>query len=679
MSLTHRLASTRNALLPALLSLPLLAGCGTSSNTADSGATDSGDGAQAGSNIDPLLAAAGVTELDLAGPHDPPRDTFNPDKSDGKPALGGRVIQHIASEPPNLNFAVENSAVIRWIHREIHANLLEFNMATWEYEPVMATGYTVEDQLFLKDGADQPDVVESAGSSVLYGKVVDDGDAYTIESGSPHNDITPRRVPKDQVERVERGTVWTFDLRNGVKWHDGHPFDVNDVLFSYEIYSNPHVDCDEKRATMEVLTNAEIVDENAIRFFYKEQYFRAVAVFEYCLLPSHLYNLKDPDCKDHNPNATDEEIGDYINDNPHNLDWVGLGPYELTSWERGRFLEAKKFDGYFDSDPKASGYLDTIRWTHVDDDNLAFQALLNGEVDIFDRVKSEDFLGAATQQDIFVENFYKSYTYVGNLGYTGWNMLRPQLSDVRVRAALSHGFDVREWIRTNYEGLALPATSSQFRFGPAYNQDVEVVEYSVEKAQELLAEAGWYDRDGDGVADKDGQPLEIEVLMPSGNKASEKLLQKMQESYEKIGVRVTIMSLEWAQFLERILDRDFDACNLAWSLTNVESDPFSLWHSSEAEPGKRTSNHSGMADEEVDRLIEAIRRELDDDKRHAMFMQLHERIYNMHPYLFGWNTPRKIAFNKNIQGVKLYKFNPGYRLRDMYYVEGTPGTRAIGS
>ena len=648
-----------------------------------SGSGDDAPAAASQVEIDPELAQAGVTPLDLAGPHDPPLDFFNPERDQPvKPAMGGRVIQHIASEPPNLNFAVENSAVIRWIHRNVHSGLLEFNMSTWKYEPTLATGYTVEDMVVLKDGANQPGAVESTGHRILYGNVTEDGDSYVVTAGSPHNDMAEQRVPKTDVESVQRGTVFTFDLRPGVTWHDGHPFDAEDVIFSWSIYSNPHVDCDEKRSTMDMLTNAEIVgDGNSVRFFYREQFFRAIAVFslDLCLLPSHLYNLADPDNPDHDPNASPEKQGAYINDNPHNIDWVGLGPYALTTWERGRYLEAKKYEGFWNPDPAYAGYMDVLRWTHVDDDNLAFQALLNHEVDIFDRVKSEDFLGAATMQEVFTNDFYKAYTYVGNLGYTGWNTYRPHLSDVRVRRALAHAFDVRGWLRTNYEGLALPASGSQFWFGPGYNHDTEMYPYDPEKAQELLAEAGWYDRDGDGIVDKDGEALVIEALMPSGNKASEKFLQKLQESFEGVGVQLTIVSLEWAQFLERILDRDFDACNLAWVLNDTESDPFSLWHSEEADPDRRTSNHSGLRDPEVDRLIEAIRRELDPDARHELFMDLHQRIYELQPYMFGWNVPRKIAFNKNLRGVKLYKFSPGYRLRDMYYAEGTPGTRPLGS
>jgi peptide/nickel transport system substrate-binding protein len=100
-----------------------------------------------------------------------------------------------------------------------------------------------------------------------------------------------------------------------------------------------------------------------------------------------------------------------------------------------------------------------------------------------------------------------------------------------------------------------------------------------------------------------------------------------------------------------------------------------IWHSSEAVMGKRSSNHSGYADAETDALIEAGRKELDPEKRAAIWHRMHERIYELQPYLFGQNPPYKMAFNRNLRGVKLYNFSPGFRLRDMYYPEGTPGTR----
>ena len=105
---------------------------------------------------------------------------------------------------------------------------------------------------------------------------------------------------------------------------------------------------------------------------------------------------------------------------------------------------------------------------------------------------------------------------------------------------MAQAFDVGGWRDSNYKGYAIWTTSSFFYFGPAYNHEVTGYPYDPEAAEELLADAGWYDRDGNGVVDKDGQDLVVEALMPSGNKASETMLQAIQDAYAKVGVRLDI-------------------------------------------------------------------------------------------------------------------------------------------
>jgi peptide/nickel transport system substrate-binding protein len=486
-------------------------------------------------------------------------------------------------------------------------------------------------------------------------------------------------VPKSEVEALERGTVFTFELRKDALWHHGHPFDADDVVFSAELYKNPAVDCDEKRFRFLEILKSEKLDEHTVRFFYNKQYFSAVQTFNdtMCLLPTHLYDLSDPDNPDHDPRATPAAQGSYVNDNPHNIDFVGLGPYRLKTWARGQYIEAERFDGYFDKDPAHSGYMDTLRWRYIDNDDSAFQALLNEEVDIFRRVKTEDYFGQLTETDLFRKNFYKTYAYVGQYGYTGWNMYRSKFSDVRVRTALAHAFDGAAWVQSKYKGLAVQVTGPAFFLAPAYNHEVKPLAYDPAKAEDLLAEAGWYDRTGDGIVDKNGEELVIEFLIPTGNKASESFGQKLQESYAKIGVGVKMQPLDFATMLEKILDRDFDACNLAWVIPEPESDPMQIWHGSEAALKKRSSNHSGYADPLSDELIDKLRVELDEQKRLALWHALHALIVELQPYLFGQAPPSKIAFNKKLRGVKLYNYSPGFKLRDMYYAEGTPGTRPL--
>lgn len=664
----RRHALAKSALGLAFASL-VLVGCGSE---ADPGGSSAGDTASAG-EAPPVTEApadtdggsgvvgeGGMRPEDVSGPGAVAADLYHPDQREVEPALGGTVVMHISAQPPNLNFALENSASVRWILLDVHSALLRFNRETWEFDYDLATSLDIEDMVLLKDG------------DVRYGMVSDAGDAWKLTPGSDLNDQGEQTIAKSDVERVERGTVLTFRLRDDAVWHDGHLFDAHDVKFSYDIYKNPVVDCDEKRFKYkDDVFACDVIDDHAVRFFYKEQYFDVASNFgfDFCVLPSHRYNLLDEDNPDHDPGVdpNGEAQGEYINEHPNNRMWVGLGPYRITDFRRDEFIAAERFADYWIDDPRETGYFDTLRWQLINNDDSAFQALLAGNLDIFYRVKTEDYKGAATQAASFTDKFYKAHTYVGNVGYTTWNMYQPHLSDVRVRTALSHAFDVRGWIATNYRGLAVPVSGTMFRMGIGYNTDIPVNEYDPDLAVDLLADAGWYDRDGDGIVDKDGQNLVIEALMPSGNKASERFLQKLQNSFAEVGVGVTITALEWAQFLERLHDRTFDAGNLAWTLPTPESDPFQLWYSTEGAYENEGSNHSGLQDEQVDALIDAGRRELDPAKRSEIWHQLHARIYELQPYLFGWNVPRKVAVNKKLRGVKLYNFEPGFSLRDMYY------------
>ncbi len=671
--------STARVLLPGVLALLVLAAvlraCGDAGEAGDAPpAAVPPAAALAGDEVSREWAekraqelGGGVRPEDVMGAHAIEPDLFHPDRRQARPALGGRVVVHIESFPENLNKAINNAAVVTWMHAELHDALLQFDMETWRNELSLARAMWVEDQLPLADG------------SVLVGEVAEDGDAWLVTSGSPHNPLLPRRVPRSGAGEVLRDTVYTFDLQPGVTWHDGHPFDAQDVLFSWQVYGNPAVDCDETRYQFEEIVKGEALGPLAVRFTLRGPYFKSESLFtdSLFLLPRHLYDLADPDCPDHDAGATTEQRAEYVNKNPHNQQFVGLGPYRLAGWEQGQQITGERYAGYWRKDPAEAGYLDTIVWKFVQGDDAAFLAVLNDELDLFRRVKTEDFFGAATQQPAFTDDYYKAYVYTSQYSYTCWNLYRDKFKDVRVRTALAHAFDSRGWVQTKYQGLAVPVTGPAFFLSPFYDQGVALLEHDPARAEDLLAEAGWYDRDGDGTVDKDGVPLEVEFLMPAGNKASEAFGQKLQESFGKVGVKVTLAALEFATFDERIQQRDFDCFNRAWIMYEPESDPKQIWHGSGAAFEKRSSNHHGLADAELDRLIDTLRVEPVLERRIPLWHALHRRIYELQPYLFGQTPPAKFAIAKRLRGVKLYTSSPGYRVRDMYLEEGTPGTRPL--
>jgi peptide/nickel transport system substrate-binding protein len=673
-----------------------------------------------------LLALLGLAPATLmagqddetVGPGPAELDPFHPDRErEVTPRYGGRVIVHLASLPENICYPIENSAVTRRILYEVHEMLLIQDWEYHDYRPSAAESWVTEDMLVLTPAAAEEwkgkgavDVrVKRKGelkegqqvhraAVALYGKVEENEDGYTVSPLSKGSALSaPVNVPASAVASVERGTVFTFNLRKNVLWHPslvferdnpeaakrqaGQTLDARDVYFSWDIYRNRFVDCDEKRFQFEKSTGCEIVDDMTVRFFFEGQYAFALDSLGtgLTLLPSHIYDLSDPDNPDHKQHFTAEEQGKHINENPHNQLWVGIGPYRITQWTQ-QYVQAERFTDasgkclYFDRDN--AGYFDTIRWRYIDDDETSMNAVLNGELDFFERVKPEDYFGERTNSELFKESFYKGYKYLGIYGYTGWNLYQPQLKDLAVRLAITHAFDFEEYRLTNYKGLARQVTGPFPFNSAAYNHDVKPLSYDIDLAYDLLEDAGWYDRNGNGIRDKGGVELEIDFLMPSGNDASKNFGLKLQESLAELEIKINIVQMEWATFLEKLKSRQFDAANLAWVPT-LESDPEQLWASKWGKYDVRGSNNSGVMDAELDELISQGQRELDTAKRMAIWHKMHERIYNeIMPYIFMYNVPQKYAMSKRIRGFQAVAIDPGYIIRRWFFWDPkAPGTR----
>lgn len=620
-------------------------------------------------------------------------DYFHPDHQPGpdgrrppqpEPAFGGRVIVRTDLMPPSLNYALDGAAVTRRILYEVHETLLAPDFETGELVPDVAERWDVEDTLISKPTED------GAEPRRWVGVVTREGDEYVVRPVSPLSSgpagPAAWRVPAGDVASLERGTVLTFHLRRDVRWHDGEPFDASDVAFSFSIYANPKVRCDNKRPNYSAVTACEVLDPYTVRFTLAKAHFKALGnVADLFLMPAHRYDLSDPDHARFDPDyvaakraqepqwqPTADEQAEYVNAHPANRAFVGLGPYRVTEWTQDH-LEATRFDGYFA--PERGGYVDTIRWRLITNDDTANEALLSGDIDYNDRLTSEQYFGAFTRSEAFLARCYKGHLYADTYGFVAWNMTRPKFSDARVRRALGMLFDY-EGVRANYyRGHAIQVTGVQPVSSPAYDWSLVPLKFDPAAADALLTEAGWIDRDGDGVRDKDGQPFEFEIAINTGSRTSETLMARFQEELAKQGVRARVQAYDWSVFQERCVRREYDAAARGW-VPPPEVDPDALWHSRWAGADVGASNFCGFADPEVDRLIDAGVRELDDARRYAIWRELGARIYAAQPYTFLFNPARKFAVSKALRGFQALRFDPNYQIRRWYYPKGTPGTRA---
>jgi peptide/nickel transport system substrate-binding protein len=255
-----------------------------------------------------------------------------------------------------------------------------------------------------------------------------------------------------------------------------------------------------------------------------------------------------------------------------------------------------------------------------------------------------------------------------------WNLRRPKLQDLRLRRALALAFDFEAFKKSCYRGLANQVTGHGVPESDFYDRELAALPFDPPGAKKLLAEAGWSDHDGDGFVDKDGEALAIEVLSNSGNAVSESMIVALQNDWSRIGVKLVPLLLDSTTARQRVAERQFDGFLTGWALPS-ESDPEATFHSKNAALAG-SQNFPGLADPEVDRLIEQGQRELERGARAKIWRELQHRLYELQPYLWGFSPPRKFAYSQKLRGVEFVRPDPNYVARRWYWPSGTPGTRA---
>ena len=581
-------------------------------------------------------------------------DEFN-DLAAGEeaPAKGGQLVVAFGAEPNSLNPWTDNSAYSGYINGYVFNSLLRRDPETYQWEGSLAERWLEEDIVVNKDGKQLRGIASSEPG----------GGSGTLLLKTSSGEV--QRIPQQEVQEVRKGVSFTFYLRKGVRFHDGAPLTSADVKFSFDTIKNEYVDAPALRNYYQDLKSCEVLDAYTVRMTYSRQYWMArdfAGGFE--VIPKHIYDAdgllqKDP-----------QAFGKKFNEHPNNRQPIGTGPYKFERWDTGTQVILARNDEYFDLPRR--GHLDRIIFKFITDIVASLQALKNGEVNFLPGVTAEQY-EEETNDPAFLRRFAKAEYYTGGFNYVGWNMRRPPFDDGKVRLAMAYGaLNREEFLDKVLYGRGVVVSGYEYYYGPAYDHSIPPFPFDPEKAKQLLLEAGWYDRDGDGLRDKefigqDGKPYRkpfvFELLLPSGNEVARRRAALMKENLRRLGIDMTIRELEWATFLENINDRKFDACNLGWA-TGIESDPYQIWHTSQS--ANRGSNHVGFGNAETDRLMEQSRLMIDDTVRRKLFFQLHRIMHETQPYLFLYTTPNLGIYDKRFRGVKFYKVRPGYDFTEWY-------------
>lgn len=423
---------------------------------------------------------------------------------------------------------------------------------------------------------------------------------------------------KDILPPTEQNPVIVFHLRAGVRFHDGHPVEADDVRFTYEAIMNPQ-NLSPRTSDYEPVKTVEVIDPLTVRIVYKRLYSPAVGTWQMGILPEHLLN-REALRKEALARGLDPQNFS-VRDSSFNRRPVGCGPFKFKEWKSDQYIILDRFQEYWDGPSNYKTFAYRII-PNVLTQEMEFYA---GTVDSY---SVQPYQVARLRADPLFQSFSGlsfGYTYIG------YNMRREPFNDRRVRLALGMAIDVDKIIKYVLYGQGEHITGPFPKQTDYYDKKIPPVPYDPQGALRLLAEAGWK-RNAQGWLEKNGKRLSFTLITNSGNDIRKSVLAIAQDAWKQIGIDVSTDLLEWSVFIqERVNKLDFDAIVLGWSM-GIDPDLYQIWHSSQTKPN--LLNFVAFKNKAADDLIVKIRQEYNHQVLVADCHRLHEIIAEEQPYTF---------------------------------------------
>ena len=435
-------------------------------------------------------------------------------------------------------------------------------------------------------------------------------------------------------------------IRDDARFSDGMPVTAEDVRWTIqEFVFNPQIEAERSRSTLDMIKDVKVVDEKTVEFVFDKPLFTNLSYsLGIYVLPKHFYSKFEPS---------------QINQSTGLL--MGSGGFKLASldpdrqWAPGEDVVLVRNDLFWG--PRSP--LDRLRYKTVTNDLASLVAYRNGEGDMLTPT-SPQYNQAREEADWERENWSLNWVNMrSGYSFIAWqcgprNERLTPFHDKRVRRGMTMILDRERMIRDIWDGIGVVASGPNNPESPTSDPDIAPWPYDPEQAQALFKEAGWEDRNGDGVLENaEGQEFQFELTMATGGEIVERITSYVKNQCTRNGIRCNIRLVDWSIYHYLLKRRDFDALMMAWSASAPESDPKQIWHSSSILD--QGDNFIQWADADADGLIDAIRATLDTDERMGLWQDFHGVVHEEQPYTFIRVAPWLRFVKGDVGNVQTYK------------------------
>jgi ABC-type transport system substrate-binding protein len=431
---------------------------------------------------------------------------------------------------------------------------------------------------------------------------------------------------------TEHNPVIVFNLKKGVRFHDGHELDSGDVQFTYQAIMDPK-NASPRTSDYEPIKSVQSIETHQIKIVYKRLFSPAINSWFMGILPEHLLNDRAMKKEAEEKGLASETFS--IRDSKFNRHPVGTGAFVFKEWQSDELIRLVGNKDYWESPAEYEEYVMRI----VPDALTQEMEFYAGAVDNY---AVQPHQVARFKEDEKYQNFSSvGYFY----SYIGYNQRNPLFKSAEVRRALGMAIDVEQIIQYILYGEGERVTGPYPKITNWYDPSIQPLPYDPKGALKILNDLGWQ-KNADGFLEKDGKVFEFNLITNAGNPIRKNILTIAQNSWRKLGIKCQTQIFEWAVFLKDFVNAlKYDALVLGWSM-GIDPDLYQIWHSSQA--GPQQLNFVGYKNPDVDRLIVRIRREYDKKKQVKMAHALHRQIAKDQPYTFLYVAKSTQLLDKKI-------------------------------
>lgn len=437
------------------------------------------------------------------------------------------------------------------------------------------------------------------------------------------------------------GLTITFTLRRDITFSDGEPLTAKDVEFTFNFIMNDAIAAPRSRAYLSRMERVTALDDYHVEFVFKEPYFNSLQLAGSLeILPEHFYGKFLDD-----PQTFNESRGLLL----------GSGPFRLSNpegWSPDKgVVELVRNPRYWGP---VSASFDRIVWRIIENDSARLTTFRNGDIDVYS-ARPREYQSLLDDKDIKErsQNFeYMSPT--AGYSFIAWNQERGGektiFADSRVRMAMSMLTNVDRVLEEIFLGYGLPAASPFMPGSAQHDEANQAIAYDIDKARELLMQAGFKDSNNDGILETPaGDNFEFSLTYFQDSDDTRRMVLFLRDLYARSGIIMEPNPTEWSVMVENIQQKNFDAITLAWT-SGIEIDIYQMFHSSQTVEGG--DNFINYRNPELDAVIDAARAEVKEAERMRLWHQAEKILVHEQPYTFLFRRNTMAFIDRRIHNLE---------------------------